>query len=70
MQVYGFAFFIMASAVVEFVSNASVFAFQKDVMDEEPGTEVVAHEYEVQYICLDAFFEIMVGALSALLLGY
>ena len=27
MQVYGFAFFIVASAVVEVISNSSVFAF-------------------------------------------
>ena len=70
MQVYGFVFFVLASTVVEVVSNASVVAYKKDVMDEDPGTEVVGHEYEVQYICLDAFFEIMVGALSSLLLGY
>ena len=70
MQVYEFAFFIVASVVVEVVSNSSVLAFYKDVTDEEPGTEIVAHEYEVQYICLDTFFEITVGAVSALFLVY
>ena len=70
MQVYTFGFLMLASIVVEIVSNSSVFAFKKDVMDEETGTEVVGHEYEVQFICLDAFFEIMMGALSSLLLGY
>ena len=59
-----------ASAVTEAGSNASAIAYVKDDTDPYMNDEVIGHIYEPQFMCADAFFEIMVGALSTILMGY
>ena len=63
------AVLFIGSAVSKVLSNASVFAYQKDVTDN--GIDIVAHVYETDYFCLDTVFEILNPALSvAVLLFY
>ena len=70
IQLYELLFLVAASAVVEAGSNASAIAYVKDDTDPYLQDEVIGHIYEPQFMCTDAFFEIMVGALSTVLLGY